>query len=123
MTVLEAITQLQAVKENQYDDKTLVRWISDLEGMIYNDIVKWHAGCEDIPHGPYNVDSDMDVVLLVPEPYSDVYIRYLSAQVDYHNAELKRYNNSMIMYNMALQTFADWFNRQTLPKQDNVVRF
>ena len=122
MTISEAITQLQAVKENQYDDETLVRWISDLEGTLYEDIVKNHEGSEDTPHGRYSVDTDMDTVLMVPEPYSDIYIKYLMAQVDYHNAEMQRYTNSMIMYNVALDAFAGWYNRNNMPLQPNYVR-
>ena len=122
MTISEAITQLQAVKENQYDDETLVRWISDLEGTLYEDIVKNHESSEDIPHGRYSVDTDMDTVLMVPEPYSDIYIKYLMAQVDYHNAEMQRYTNSMIMYNVALDAFAGWYNRNNMPLQPNYLR-
>lgn len=122
MTISEAITQLQAVKENQYDDETLVRWISDLEGTLYEDIVKNHEGSEDIAHGRYSVDTDMDTVLMVPEPYSDIYIKYLMAQVDYHNAEMQRYTNSMIMYNVALDAFAGWYNRNNMPLQPNYLR-
>ena len=122
MTISEAITQLQAVKENQYDDETLVRWISDLEGLLYEDVEKNHEGSADIPHGRYGVDTDMDTVLMVPDPYSDIYIKYLMAQVDYHNAEMQRYTNSMIMYNIALDAFAGWYNRNNMPLQPNYVR-
>ena len=122
MTISEAITQLQAVKENQYDDETLVRWISDLEGILYEDVVKNHEGSEDIQHGRYSVDTDMDTTLMVPEPYSDIYIKYLMAQVDYHNAEMQRYTNSMIMYNVALDAFASWYNRNNMPLQPSYLR-
>lgn len=122
MTVLEAITQLRALKPNQYDDGTLVGWLSNLDGLLYNEYVKWHEGAEDIPHGPYDPERDMDVVLLAPEPYADVYSKYLAAQVDYYNGEPARYNNSMIMYNMALSAFADWYNRSHLPRQAHFVK-
>ncbi len=124
MTILEAITQLQSVKENQYDDETIIRWLSDVEGIIYEEVISWHESelDEPIPHGPYDPELDMDTVLMVPEPYSDVYIKYLCAQVDYYNAELARYNNSMVMYNVALSSFADWYNRHNMPKQDNFIK-
>ena len=75
----------------------------------------------EIPHGPYDPEQDMDTVLMVPEPYSDVYVKYLAAQIDYHNAEFARYNNSMVMYNMALTAFADWYNRTHMPLQNNYI--
>lgn len=117
MKISEAIAQLRSIKENQYDDETLVRWLSDVEGRIYEEVIKWHEDTDDIAHGPYSPDGDMDTALMVPNPYDDLYIKYLMAQVDYHNAELARYNNSMVMYNIALSDFANWYNRSHRPKQ------
>lgn len=123
MTILEAITMLQTVKPHQYDDNIVVNWISTLEGLIYNEVISWHTGTgEEVPHGPYNAETDMDTVLMVPEPYSDVYIKYLAAQIDYYNGEYTRYNNSMIMYNMALSAFADWYNRTHKPAGNTYIR-
>lgn len=121
MKIIDAITQLQAIKPNQYDDDTIVRWLSDLDGIIYEEVIKWHESEAEIAHGPYDPKTDMDTTLMVSEPYTDVYIKYLSAQVDYYNAELARYNNSMIMYNVALSSFADWYNRKHKPKQDSYI--
>ena len=41
----------------------------------------------------------------------------MAAQVDYHNAEFARYNNSMVMYNMLLAEYANWINRTHMPAQ------
>lgn len=129
MTILQCITQLQSIKPHQYDDETIIRWISNLDGLLYNEIVSWHEPPRDelgnpveIHHGPYDPETDMDTVLMVPEPYSDVYVKYLAAQVDYHNAEMQRYNNSMVMYNMAYTTFADWYNRTHMPMKQHYIR-
>ena len=122
MTIQEAITKTAAIKPHKYDRETLVGWLSDLDGLIYNEIVKWHEGGGDIPHGPYNDPADADTTLLVPEPYADVYIKYLAVQIDFNNAETARYQNSMIMFNTALSAFADWYNRNNLPKQNNFIR-
>lgn len=120
MKILEAITQLQGIKPNQYDDETHIRWLSDLDGLIFNEIIRWHEGADEVPHGPYSTD-DLDTELLVQEPYSDVYIKYLAAQVDFFNAEMARYNNSMVMFNVALSTYADWYNRTHPPIQGNYI--
>jgi len=78
---------------------------------------------QEIPHGPYDPEKDMDTVLLVPEPYSSLYVKYIAAQVDYYNGEIGRYNNSMVMFNMALASFADFYNRTNMPRQDNYIQF
>lgn len=122
MKIIEAITQSRDVKPSQYSDDVYVRWLSDLDGRIYEEVIKLHENTDDITHGPYNPDEDMDTVLMVPEPYADVYVKYLAAQVDYHNAEFARYNNSMVMFNMALYAFSSWYTRNNMPKQKHYVR-
>jgi|GEM_PF-1247261 len=71
---------------------------------------------------PYDPETDMGVTLLVPEPYSRLYISYLAAQIDFFNAEMDRFNASMVMFNMELNRFADWYNRTHMPKQRHFVR-
>ena len=64
----------------------------------------------------------MDTVLMVPDPYSSLYIKYLTAQIDFYNNEIARYNNSMAMFHVALSAFVDAYNRTHMPKQDNYIR-
>lgn len=124
MTILQAITQTQAVKPHQYDEETVVRWLSDLDGKIYHEYVKGYEVPEgvEITHGPYDPEEDMDTVLLVPDPYSNIYVQYLCAQVDYYNGEMDRYNNGMVMYNIALSEFVDYYNRTHMPLQKNYIK-
>ena len=122
MTIQLVIDQIRTMKPNAFEDEVLVRWISDLEGMIYDEVILTHEGGEEIPHGPYDPIEDMETLLIVPEPYSDVYTKWLCAQIDFHNSEFARYNNDMAMYNASMATFADWYNRTHLPKQPNFVR-
>ena len=42
MTIMQAITQTQSVKPNQYDDEMMVNWLSELDGMIYHEYIVWH---------------------------------------------------------------------------------
>lgn len=70
----------------------------------------------------YTTDTPPDTVLLVPDPYSELYVHYLAAQVDYSNAEMLRYGNSLSMFAAALEQFANWFNRTYMPIQRNHVR-
>lgn len=129
MTINQAITRLRAMKKTQMDDNTLIGWLSELDGMIYEEIVKWHEQDKDkdgntvVPaHGPYNEDTDVETELLVPAPYADVYIYYLMAQLEQISGDFNRYNNSMIMYNTRLQAFASWYNRNHMPVQGNCIR-
>lgn len=122
VTVRDAIARLQKVKPNQYDDATLVKWLSDLDGMIFNDVILTHEGADGAGFSEYDPDSDIDCELLAPDPYTDIYVKYLSAQVDFHNAEFSRYNNSMVMFTSAYSEFTSWYNRTVMPLQNNHVR-
>lgn len=121
MTINEAITKLRDIKPTQFDNQTLVGWISEVEQKIFQENIRWHEGASEIPPWPYDPEQDMDTTLLIPEPYSSVYLRYLEAQVDYYSGEYVRYANSMTMYNVALSEYTDWYNRSHMPKQDNFV--
>lgn len=122
MTVAEALAQIREIKPNPYPDETLVRYLNTLDAMLKTELLSWHEApkksTEDEEpeenNDPYSVLSP-NTVLLVPDPYSEIYIRYLSAQIDLNNGELARYNNSMILYNTALSAYADYVNRTQRP--------
>lgn len=122
MTVQEAITQSQAVRPSQYDRATMVRWLSDLDQEMFDSLVKNHWGLEETPHGPYTELADLTTELMAPDPYSRLYVLYLNAQVDFYNGEIGRYNNTTAAYNEARQAYADWINRENMPKQKNFVK-
>ena len=125
MKLQDVLVQLDHIKPNQYDDAALVRWISNLDGYLYHEVVCWHEGDANgasAPALPYSAETDMETELLVPAPYDDIYVKYLCTQIDFHNAEWTRYNNSMILYNTALSAYADWLNRGNMPKQEAIIR-
>lgn len=122
MTIQEAITRVRELKPNQFQDDVLVGWLSDLDGLIWREVLCWHEGAPQEPPAAYSAQTDMEKELLVGQPYSDIYISYLNAKIDYTNGEFTRYNNSMVTYNMALSVFADAHNRQNLPKTGPYIR-
>lgn len=107
MTIREAITEVDKGLFNAYTTSEKVRWLSRLDGEIYNTIVSVREGAPD-SFEPYT-DSD-DTVLLVPHPYEDVYITYLQAMIHYSNGETVRYNNAIAMHNATLDSFRNHYN-------------
>jgi len=124
MTAGEALTAIKSMKPNQYDDGTLTRWLAELDARIYEDVIVTHEEGKVYKPPPTGdiLLNDMDISLLVPFPHDDLYIKWLGAQIDFHNGEFERYNNGMVMYNASLQAFADSVNRAYMPKQENFVR-
>ena len=63
----------------------------------------------------YNEDTDPQTELLVPAPYDEVYLRWMEAQIDYHNGEYDKYNNAIIMFNAAFEAYAAYYNQHHMP--------
>ena len=116
MTIIEAINRIDSLKPNNYTQEEKVRWLSNLDGIIKKEIIDIHEGAENVVFNGYDADTPLDTVLLVPNPYDDIYIKWLEAQIDYANADTKRYTNSMIMYNTSYSAFERFYNRTNMPK-------
>lgn len=55
--------------------------------------------------------------LLAPFPYDEeLYTAYLFCQIDLHNAEIQKYNQSLSLLAAAWRQLADWINRSRRPK-------
>jgi hypothetical protein len=109
-TVPEVLMEIGRVKPNQYTEDTLARWLSELDGRVWEDLLSNYLPDEQMPSLPYSA-GDALTKLLIPFPHEDVYIKWLTAQIDYHNADMDRYNNAMMMFQDAYQGFLDSYTR------------
>ena len=58
-----------------------------------------------------------DTELLAPFPWDEgVYSAWLFCQIDLHNGEIGKYNQSVLLLSAAWRELADWLNRRTMPK-------
>lgn len=101
---------------NPYDEKAKTQWISEVEGIVIDEILNRAEGNE-IEFEKYDYDRDCEKVLRVPDRFNDLYLNYLYAKIDFNNAEYTRYNNSVMMYNAAYEAFAGYYRRNHMPKQ------
>ena len=46
MTIIEAINRIDTLKPNTYSQETKVYWLSKLDGIIFDKIIKTHEGAE-----------------------------------------------------------------------------
>ena len=116
MTIDTVITQTDSLHPNQYDREQKIKWISDLDGQVYNEILMT-CGADSVESpaagfAGYDGDTAGTTELLVPYPYSDVYIWYIIRNMDLYNNEIARYNNSNAMYNNAYLTYSDYYTRR-----------
>lgn len=115
MTILEAIARVDAVKLNVCKQSEKIKWLSELDGTVKNEIIDTHEGGEGVTFSGYTEDTNLNTVLLVPAPYDEVYIHFLEMRIDYANNEYGKYNNSMMMYNSAYSAFEKHYNRDHMP--------
>lgn len=115
MKIIDAITQIDNLKPNNYTEEDKVIWLSRLDEMVKKEIIDTHKGGEEIEFTGYDETTDRQTELLVPSPYDEIYPRWLEAQIDYANAEYGRFNNSMTMFNASFGGFANYYNRKHLP--------
>ena len=123
MTIRDAITRLDALIYNTYSQDDKVRWLSVLDAAVKEQIIATHEGGELVPFLGYTPNTPDTTVLLVPEPYADVYLRWMEAQIHYHNGENDKYNSAIILYNTAFDAYAGFYNRTHMPyrKQNRFI--
>lgn len=115
MTIIEAINRIDALKHNTYTQSDKVAWLSRLDSMVKKHIIDTHEGAEEVTFTGYDDSTDFSTELLVPAPYDEVYLRWMEAQIDYHNGEYKKYNNAILMYNTAYEGYQNYYNRTHMP--------
>lgn len=116
MKIMEVLYRIDEVKPNSFSQSEKIKLLSSLDGLIKSQIIDTHEGGDDVVFSGYNEDSNLDIELLVPAPYDDIYLRWLEAMIDYANGEYGKYNNSIVMYNTAYTAFANYYNRTHKPK-------
>ena len=115
MNIQQAIDRHNALKPNQRTDAEKIAWLSTVDGIIFEEIIKTHEGGEGIEFHGYGHDTPLTTELLVPAPYDDIYRFCLDMQVDLANAEFQKYNNDLMLYNAALLAYSDYYNRHHMP--------
>lgn len=116
MTIDQAIDICDRQKPNGYAREDKIHWLGKLDQMIFDEIIERHEG------GPkqfevYRDDTDGGTELLADDAYADMYVKWLFAQIDFANAEIERYNNSMAMFNALYEAYAASYTRRHMPRQ------
>ena len=123
MTIMEAISRIDAIKPNGYPQTEKVRWLSTLDMVIKTNIMDAHEGNEMVGFNGYTEETNLTTELLVPAPYDEIYLFWLESKIDYWNGETGRYNNSIGMYNTAYDEYAKYYNRTHMPKGNKIKFF
>lgn len=115
MKIIEAINRIDSLKHNTYTESDKLAWLSRLDAMVKKHIIDTHEG-DEVTFTGYDDMTDLQTELLIPAPYDEVYLRWMEAQIDYHNGEYEKYNNAMDMFNTAYEGYQNYYNRTHMPK-------
>ena len=115
MTAAEVIALVDALRPNQYSNDQKLRWLRRLDGQIVEELENTHEGAAREAELPEHYAPG--TALLAPFPYAEeLYTAYLFCQIDLHNAEIQKYNQSLSLLAAAWRSLADWINRGAMPK-------
>lgn len=118
MTIQEALDTTDELKPNMMSPRLKMKFLTEIEQLIHGEIVLRHEHTEAQHARPvYTEDTDPQTELLVPDPYSDVYPKYLLTQIDRQNQEDARYNVDRALFENAYETMSDWWTRTHMPLQ------
>ena len=123
MKIVEAISRIDGLKHNTYTQGEKIAWLSNLDSMVKRLIIDTHEGGEDITFTGYNENTDVYTELLVPAPFDEMYLQWLEARIDYANGEYDKYNNAILMYQTTYDGYANYYNRNHMPKGQKMKFF
>lgn len=114
MTVNEIIARFDEDRNNTERFENKLFWVKELETMVLFDVILTHKNTVDSPEtyfDEWGATSD----LLIPIPYTDVYIHYMDMKMQLKLNQLKKYNNASTLFNNAFITYQQWYNRNNTP--------
>ena len=119
MTAAQAVTIFDRDFENDIPHEDKIRWLWQLDGMIYNDIISTHDDAEEKQTNA----NDYNRELLAPSPYDDMYIWYLRGRAHMRVGEIDLYNNAFAAYSVTYDEFAKFYNRTHMPKGETIRNY
>ena len=118
MNLRELLVEVDQLRPNAFTDAEKIRMVNTVEGRIYKDILSKYEGEEPV-FIPF-AEGQEERELVVPVPFTDVYVFYLISMVDFYNGDSNKYNDSMILYNDAWENYAAHYLQTHTPKQTNL---
>lgn len=118
MTITQVMETVDRLRPNQFSNEDKLRWLSELDGVVYREILTQHETAVE-PFAGYGAETQLDETeLLIGWPHDEIYRWYLEMKMDDANGEMVRYNNSAAKYNTYYQAFQNAYNRAHMPKTD-----
>lgn len=108
MTINEVIAKSDFICPNTFDNKDKIYTLSQLDGMVKADIFDKYDTDDGANFSGYGVD-DIDVTLLIPFPFDNIYVSRLVAEMYRLLGENDEYNNWLVMFNTEWDSYERYY--------------
>ena len=122
MKIKEAIARFDTLYPNAFSHEEKLMWLSELDGKIFNEIMSLYENAPSKFTG-YTSSTNDSAALLVSFPDDDIYIKFMCLKADLINSDIRRFNNSSMLFNSAFTALANEYNRTHTYKQKNRITF
>lgn len=112
MTPAMAIAALDALTPNSYEVSQKLAWLERVEAGLAAEVFFKTVN-----------RPQMEEPLLAFEPYDELYVRYMQAQIFLEAGEITRYNNAMALYNNAVAALRRERIRSHVTEQPSLKHF
>jgi hypothetical protein len=101
MRINDAIAKANALRINAIDQEQKYTWVYELEARVAEMMNK------EMPRKQF----PRDVELMMPNEHEDIYVKYLTAKIDYYNGESALYANDQAIFQDAMADARAWYLR------------
>lgn len=116
MKLGEILRKVDQLRPNAFSDAEKIEMLNTVEGRVYTDIMSKAEDGMNWTFIPFKEEEE-ERELVVPVPFTDLYLFYLFSMIDFYNGDSGRYNDSMVLYNNAWDAYAAHYRETHKPKQ------
>lgn len=112
-SINEVMERVGRLKPNAIGEEEKARWLVELDGRTYQDLTKTDSPDRE-PVRAWPEEGDRE--LLIPAPYDRVYDLYLTAMIEFYMREYSNYNNTVALFNEAMEDYRARYRQEHLPR-------
>lgn len=103
-TLGQVIAEADRLRPNAFAGDEKTEWVNQLQARIWMDVQRKGTA-------PPVLDwaQDQMTELLLENSWAGMYQAWLAAQIDFHNGEYDKYQNSMEMFNAHWRSYVAWY--------------
>lgn len=120
MKVWQIIETFDRRLENEIPEEDKVRWLFQLDESFQKELIDTHEGAEKAEKSDW-LDAERE--LLVPSPYTDIYLYWLHCKTFLSRGEIELYNNYLSIFTAVKEEFERAYHRTHMPKGTSIKNY